>query len=46
VIDIGAPGGNPSRWAAFPPFTATETSPALSVYTISSPAATAPNVSR
>ncbi len=30
VIDTRAPGGRPSCWAASPPFTAMETSPALS----------------
>ena len=30
AIDTRVPGGRPSRWAASPPFTAMETSPALS----------------
>jgi hypothetical protein len=41
-----APGGSPSRWAASPELTASETMPDPSAKATSSPGATAPNVSR
>ena len=46
VIKTRAPGAKPSRCAAFPPFTARLTSPALSGKATSSPGSTAPNISR